>query len=77
METVLARLHENWGATVFAITLLIIFVAVALGDGTPSYTQFPFVGQGFLKPWLNWTTADRWRLHEYEPIAYQQVRTWA
>jgi aspirochlorine biosynthesis cytochrome P450 monooxygenase len=73
MEPILNRLSENWGITAVATSICIIFVVIALGDGTPNYPQFPFVGQGLLKPWLNWTTADRWRLHEYEPIAYEKV----
>ncbi|ORY13905.1 putative cytochrome P450 [Clohesyomyces aquaticus] len=36
------------------------------------YREFPYIGQGLLKPWLTWSTADRWRLHELEPIAYEK-----
>lgn len=54
--------------TIFAVVVLGVF----LGDGTPKY-GYPFIGQGLLMPWLNWTMADRWRLHELEPIAYEKV----
>lgn len=37
------------------------------------YNDYPFVGQGFLKPWITWSTADRWRLHELELEGYENV----
>jgi hypothetical protein len=73
MENVSNKLREHWGAAAFSTILCIVFVAVALGDGAPNYPQFPSAGKGFLMPWLTWTTADRWRLHEIEPIAYGRV----
>lgn len=71
--TLWSKLLANWLTTIVTSLICIVFVAIALGDGTPHYPQFPSMGQGFLKPWLTWTTADRWRLHEIEPIAYDQV----
>jgi hypothetical protein len=65
-------IHLSAG-TVLLTIFTIIAVGLLLGDGTPVY-DYPFAGQGLLKPWLNWTTADRWRLDKLEAIAYEKVQ---
>ncbi|KAF2711261.1 putative cytochrome P450 [Pleomassaria siparia CBS 279.74] len=70
-STATETIRDYWWQT-FAVTIL-TFTAIAIwgGDGAPIDSRYPFVGQGLLKPWLNWSTADRWRLHEYESVAYE------
>ncbi|KAF2648231.1 putative cytochrome P450 [Lophiostoma macrostomum CBS 122681] len=70
MESIIAYFQNHWTSTLWVSVFTLIIIAVALGDGTPVYRRYPFVGQGLLKPWLNWSVADRWRLHELEPVAY-------
>ncbi|KAL1606233.1 hypothetical protein SLS60_003635 [Paraconiothyrium brasiliense] len=61
---------DHWCSAALVVIATLILVGVSLGDGASVYQQYPFVGQGLLKPWLNWSMADRWRLHELEPVAY-------
>ncbi|KAJ4356803.1 uncharacterized protein N0V89_004840 [Didymosphaeria variabile] len=63
---------EYWISALFLAFATINFIGVWLGDGAPVYGQYPFIGQGLLKPWLHWSIADRWRLHELEPPAYEK-----
>jgi hypothetical protein len=72
LSILLGAAREHWSTTVILAALTIIAIGIFFGDGTPLY-NYPFVGQGLLKPWLNWTTADRWRLHELESIAFEKV----
>jgi hypothetical protein len=65
--------REHWLPILIVTLLTCAIVAIWGGDGAPIDRKYPFVGQGLLKPWLNWSTADRWRLHEYEPVAYEKV----
>lgn len=65
--------QKHWAASIIFTILTIITTGLLLGDGTPINKAYPFVGQGLLMPWLNWTTADRWVLDQLEPVAYQKV----
>jgi hypothetical protein len=64
--------REHCSTAIVLAIVTVIALGIFLGDGTPVY-DYPFVGQGLLKPWFNWTTADRWRLHELESVAYEKV----
>jgi hypothetical protein len=72
--TFLHLLQSRWPEILAAAIVIVIVTGLWKGDGTPIYHQFPFAGQGYLRPWLNWSTADRWRLHEIEAEAYGKVR---
>ncbi|KAF1979061.1 cytochrome P450 [Bimuria novae-zelandiae CBS 107.79] len=63
----------HWLSTVVIFLFIAITIGLLLGDGTPNYKQYPFVGQGLLKPWLNWSTADRWRIHELEHTVFEKI----
>jgi hypothetical protein len=65
--------QEHWVSSIVLAAATIILGGLLIGDGTPIYKQYPYVGQGLLKPWLNWTTADRWKLHDLETTAYEKV----
>ena len=66
-------LSYNGTYTFLATLLICIAVSILIGDGTPSYSQYPFLGDGMLKPWLKWSMADRWRLNKLEPVGYEKV----
>ncbi|KAF2801060.1 putative cytochrome P450 [Melanomma pulvis-pyrius CBS 109.77] len=72
ISTFLRVIQEHWITTLSIAFLTCAVIAIWGGDGAPIDHQHPFVGQGLLWPWLNWSTADRWRLHEYEPVAYER-----
>ncbi|KAF2877965.1 putative cytochrome P450 [Massariosphaeria phaeospora] len=72
LTALLETAREHWQSTIILTIISAIAVGLLLGDGTPIYGEYPFVGQGLLKPWLNWTTADRWMLDKLEPAAYKK-----
>jgi len=71
--SILETAQTHWVTALLFTTITVILGGLLIGDGTPIYKQYPYVGKGLLKPWLNWTTADRWRLHELEVTAYDKV----
>jgi hypothetical protein len=71
--TAVDAIRDHWFQILVVSLLTCVAVAIWGGDGAPIDSKYPFVGQGLLKPWMNWSTADRWRLHEYEPVAYEKV----
>jgi hypothetical protein len=73
VSSILNAVQEHWIASIVLAAATVILVGLIIGDGTPIYKQYPYVGQGLLKPWLNWTTADRWKLHDLEATAYEKV----
>jgi hypothetical protein len=58
LSVLLGAVREHWSIFTLLTIVTIIALGIFSGDGTPVY-DYPFVGQGLLKPWLNWTTADR------------------
>jgi hypothetical protein len=66
-------MQEHWISSIVLTAATVILGGLLIGDGTPIYKQYPYVGQGLLKPWLTWTTADRWKLHDLETTAYEKV----
>jgi len=72
-SSILETAQTHWVLALLLTTITVILGGLLIGDGTPIYKQYPYVGQGLLKPWLNWTTADRWRLHEVEATAYEKA----
>jgi hypothetical protein len=73
VSSILNAVQEHCIASIVLAAATVILVGLIIGDGTPIYKQYPYVGQGLLKPWLNWTTADRWKLHDLEATAYEKV----
>jgi hypothetical protein len=74
MDSSILNLVQEHLLSFIALTVAtVIFGGLFIGDGTPISKQYPYVGQGLLKPWLNWTTADRWRLEELERVGYEKV----
>lgn len=72
-RTLLQSAGDHSWAIAVLLLVAIVTIGIFLGDGAPAYNQYAFVGQGLLMPWLNWSTADRWRLHELGPVAYEKV----
>jgi len=72
-SSILETAQTHWVLALLLTTMTVILGGLIIGDGTPIYKQYPYVGQGLLKPWLSWTTADRWRLDEVEATAYEEV----
>jgi hypothetical protein len=70
---ILILVQKHWLSFIVLTTASVVLGGLLIGDGTPIYKQYPYVGQGLLKPWLNWTTADRWRLEELERVGYEKV----
>lgn len=72
-KSLMGGLCDHWAQALVATFLACAIVAIVGGDGSPVYHEYPSLGQGLLKPWLNWSTADRWKLHELEPVGYEKV----